>query len=300
MRLGYNTWSTPNLAFADAVQHLSRIGYDSVEVTVCEGWPTDAAHASEEDAKRWRSMARDAGLEISSVTANAPLVCDEEMWALSRDRLTRSFEIGVVLGGGSPMPISLGAHRPKAPLLGGNPPPIVAQTTWDADRPQIEDRFGELAGLAQRVGCVVALEPHSGAVVATPEQALAVLGAVRSPALGVNLDISHFAVRDFDLAEVVDQLYPHTLVVEVKDHLRRADGFDFLVPGEGEFAYLPFLAKLREVGYTGTVSVEISVRRQAKPDFDEIEAAELSYRTLATAFAEAGIDRPGQSREVTS
>ncbi|ACQ82424.1 Xylose isomerase domain protein TIM barrel [Beutenbergia cavernae DSM 12333] len=296
MKLGYNTWSTPTLPFGEVVRTLARIGYDSVEVTVCEGWPTDALTATDEDVAGWRTAAGEVGLEISSVTANAPLVCDDETWAGSRRRLMRSFEVAALLGAGAALPVSLGAHRPKGPLLGGNPPPIVAQTTWDADRQLIEDRFGELAELATAAGCAVALEPHSGAVVSTPEQALAVLAAVASPTLGVNLDISHFAVRDFDLEGVVAALLPHTLVVEVKDHVRTDDGFDFLVPGEGEFAYVPFLSQLDSLGYGGTVSVEISVRRQAKPGFDEVAAAELSYSTLARAFAEAGVRRGPDGR----
>lgn len=291
MRLGYNTWSTPSLPFEQAVRTLERIGFDSVEVTVCEGWPTDALTATDEDAGRWRRAAVDAGLEISSVTANAPLVCDDDTWAESRRRLARSFEVAAVLGDGQALPVSLGAHKPKAPLLGGNPPPIVAQDSWEQDRSLIVARFGELTDLAVATGCTVALEPHAGAVVSTPDHALAVLAAVDSPALGLNLDISHFAVRDFDLAEVVAALLPHTVVVEVKDHRRTADGFDFLIPGEGEFDYPTFLGLLGQGGYDGTVSVEISVRRQALPDFDEVTAAELSYRTLAEAVEQAGVAR---------
>lgn len=292
MRLGYNTWSTPTLPFDEVVRTLSRIGYDSVEVTVCEGWPTDALTSTDEDVARWRAAAADAGLEISSVTANAPLVCDEDTWADSRLRLVRSFEVAAILGAGRALPVSLGAHKPKAPLLGGNPPPIVAQDSWESDRAQIAARFGELVEHAAAIGCTVALEPHAGAVVSTPEHALAVLSDVGSPHLGLNLDISHFAVRDFDLAQVVAALLPHAVVVEVKDHRRTEDGFDFLIPGEGEFDYPAFLGLLHQGGYQGTVSVEISVRRQALSDFDEVAAAELSYRTLDAAADQAGIARP--------
>lgn len=294
MRIGYNTWSTPNLPFGEAVATLSRIGYDSIEVTVCEGWPTDAAHATSTDARGWLATAHDAGLEISSVTANAPLVCDAETWVSSRERLVRSFDLAAAMGDGRRLPVSLGAHRPKGPLLGGAPPPIITQTTWESDRGLISERFGELAALADSAGCAVALEPHAGAVVSMPEQALAVLADVDSPALGINLDISHFAVRDFDLGDVVDQLLPHAFVVEVKDHRRTDDGFDFLIPGEGEFDYVAFLTQLNALGYAGTVSVEISVRRQALSDFDEVAAAELSYRTLAAAFEQVGIPRANQ------
>lgn len=294
MLLGYNTWSTPGLAFDDAVRMLSRVGYDSVEVTVCEGWPTDAVTASDADAAGWGVCAAEAGLEISSVTANAPLVCDDETWRASRRRLIRSFEVAAILGRGLALPVSLGAHKPKAPLLGGTPPPIVAQDSWETDRALIIDRFADLAESAASLGCTVALEPHAGAVVSTPEQALAVLDGVASPALGINLDISHFAVRDFDLADVVSTLLPHAVVVEVKDHRRTDDGFDFLIPGEGDFDYPAFLALLRRGGYRGTVSVEISVRRQALPDFDEVMAAELSYRTLSAAIEAAGVMREAE------
>lgn len=293
MKLGYNTWSMPSTPFGDAVQLLSRIGYDSVEVTVCEGWPTDAATATDEDVVQWRASAAAAGLDISSVTANAPLVCDKDTWAESRRRLIRSFEVAAVLGDGRALPVSLGAHKPKAPLLGGNPPPIIAQDSWETDRSLIIDRFGELVESAVALGCSVALEPHAGAVVSTPEHALAVLDGVASPALGINLDISHFAVRDFRLADVVASLLPHAVVVEVKDHRRTADGFDFLIPGEGEFDYPAFLRLLADGGYEGTVSVEISVRRQALADFDEAKAAELSYRTLTDAAEAAGVVRGG-------
>jgi len=294
MKLGYNTWSMPNTPFGDAVRTLSEIGYDSVEVTVCEGWPTDAVTASDADAVTWRASADDVGLEISSVTANAPLVCDEDTWAESRGRLIRSFQVAAILGAGQSLPVSLGAHKPKAPLLGGNPPPIVAQDSWESDRALIVDRFGDLVEQAVAVGCTVALEPHAGAVVSRPEHALAVVEAVSSPALGINLDISHFAVRDFDLSEVVTALLPHTVVVEVKDHRRNGDTFDFLVPGEGEFDYPAFLGLLDRGGYRGSVSVEISVRRQALPGFDERAAAELSYRTLREAMRAAGIVREAE------
>ncbi|QMU96441.1 sugar phosphate isomerase/epimerase [Microbacterium esteraromaticum] len=296
MKLGYNTWSMPETPFGEAVRMLARIGYDSVEVTVCEGWPTDAETAADADIESWRVAAMEQRLEISSVTANAPLVCDDDTWVASRRRLLRSFEVAAILGAGTPLPVSLGAHKPKAPLLGGNPPPIIAQNSWESDRAQIIDRFGDLAEQAVAIGCTVALEPHAGAVVSTPEQAIAVLDGVGSDALGINLDVSHFAVRDFDLAEVVSTLLPRTVVVEVKDHRRTADGFDFLTPGEGEFDHAGFLRLLDEGGYRGTVSVEISVRRQALPDFDERSAAELSYRTLSDAARSVGVVRAGGVR----
>ena len=54
MKLGYNTWSMPTLTFEEAVPHLGRLGFDSVEVTVSEGWRTDVMLLSPGEVARWR------------------------------------------------------------------------------------------------------------------------------------------------------------------------------------------------------------------------------------------------------
>ena len=69
MKLGYNTWSMPTLAFDKAVYHLGRLGYDSVEVTVSEGWQTDVMLLAPGEAARWRRIAGDAGVTMTSLTA---------------------------------------------------------------------------------------------------------------------------------------------------------------------------------------------------------------------------------------
>ena len=42
MLLGYNSWSMPTLDIDTTVRHLAKLGYDSMELTICPGWPTEA------------------------------------------------------------------------------------------------------------------------------------------------------------------------------------------------------------------------------------------------------------------
>ena len=188
MKLGYNTWSMPTLSFADAVTHLARLGFDSVEVTVSEGWPTDVMTIPRGSAAEWKRIADNEGVAITSLTANAPVIVDDAAWRGARERLVKSLELAAELQRpGQKMPVSLTASRPS---VGAKPPtgsPPEAQ--WEADRAQIVERFGELAAIAARLGVRVALEPHVFTVVHTSERALWVLdevGAARSASISTS------------------------------------------------------------------------------------------------------------------
>jgi sugar phosphate isomerase/epimerase len=293
MKLGYNTWSMPTLSFVDAVTHLARIGFDSVEVTVSEGWPTDVMTIPRGSAGEWKRIVDNEGVAIASLTANAPVIVDDAAWRGARERLAKSLELAAELQRpGQKLPVSLTASRPfdgaKPPT--GSPP----EAQWEADRAQIVERFGELAAIAARLGVRVALEPHVFTVVHTSERALWVLDEVRSDALGLNLDISHFAVQGIRSAKAVAALASRAIVSEVKDQRGIVPDFEFLIPGEGEFDYAAFVREMSGAGYDGSISVEISVFRQRLAGYDPREAARQSYTVLSRAFEAAGVKRTAE------
>ena len=55
--------------------------------------------------------------------------------------------------------------------------------------------------------------------------------------------------------------------------------------------YVRYLRLMDRAGYAGHIVVEISLMVQRRPDYDPLAAAARSYRVLADAFAEAGIER---------
>ncbi|HLW90593.1 MAG TPA: sugar phosphate isomerase/epimerase [Roseiarcus sp.] len=290
MKLGYNTWSMPTLSFEDAVTHCARLGFDSVEVTVSDGWRTDVMTLAPGAAAEWKRIANDAGITLTSLTANAPILVEGPAWDAARDRLTRSLALAAELQApGQRMPISLTASFPS--VLGA-PPQDLSDEMWRNERGRVVARFGELASIARRLGARVALEPHVWTLVCNAERALQVLDEVASDALGLNLDISHFAVQGLPIAENVRTLAPRAIGCEVKDQRGVKPHFEFLIPGEGDFDYVAFLREMVAAGYDGSVSVEISVLRQRLDGYDPYEAARQSYVTLAKAFELAGVVRP--------
>jgi sugar phosphate isomerase/epimerase len=183
------------------------------------------------------------------------------------------------------------SHRvPSAGSAAGAPD--SSEDAWRTDRALVIQRFSELAAIAAPLGVRVALEPHFATVVCNAPRALDVLHAVGSQALGLNFDVSHFAVQGQPIAEATRALGPHAIACEVKDERGVAPDFQFLIPGEGDFAYAAFLRELAASGYDGSVAVEISVFRQRVPGYDPYDAAERSYSVLSKAFNDANLTRP--------
>ena len=92
-------------------------------------------------------------------------------------------------------------------------------------------------------------------------------------------------------AEVVQLLAPHSAHTHVKDQRGVVPDYEFLIPGEGPFDFAAYLKLMQKAGYDGYVTAEVSMQVQGRPDYDPLGAAELTYRTLDSAFREVGISR---------
>ena len=138
---------------------------------------------------------------------------------------------------------------------------------------------------------VLALEPHVGDGLESPQKVAELIEKVDSPYCKLNFDISHFDIQGFSTEETVSALGPHSAHTHVKDQRGRVPDFEFLIPGEGPFDFVEYLRAMERVGYGGYITAEVSMAVQRRPDYDPLAAAELCYQTLAGAFREAGIVR---------
>ena len=133
-------------------------------------------------AQTWKHVATEAGIAITSLTANVPVLVHGQPWADARERLTRSLALaGELQGVGERMPVSLTASGPAETQASMS---VSSAEAWTTNRELVIERFGDLAGLAAGFGARVALEPHFATVVCNKERALEVLSAVASPSLG--------------------------------------------------------------------------------------------------------------------
>jgi inosose dehydratase len=279
MKLGYSTWGMPKVPVAEALSHLEKLGFDGVELTVIPGYTTELSKLDASERKRIRELLAQHDLILSAIAAHSSLLAKEpEVHAANMARLKKAVDLAVELAQGDIMPAV-------------NTTPGGSPEEWETGCDLLVERMQELVEYAQSRMVTIAMEPHVGAAIDTPEKMLQLLALVGSPYLKVNFDISHFDIVGLAIEDTVAALAPHTVHTHVKDQRGRVPNYEFLIPGEGDFNYVSYLKAMQTHGYDGFITVEVSVMVQRRPDYDPFAAATLSYETLSRAFTEAGITR---------
>jgi hydroxypyruvate isomerase len=113
-----------------------------------------------------------------------------------------------------------------------------------------------LAGLGERAGRVFTLEnlntavDHPGVPFATAADTIALVEAVDSPHLRLNLDLYHAQIGEGNLVALVERALPLVGEIQVADVPGRCE------PGTGEIHYPAVAAALDRLGYPGVVGLE--------------------------------------------
>ncbi|MBA1183408.1 aminotransferase class III-fold pyridoxal phosphate-dependent enzyme [Pseudomonas psychrotolerans] len=116
--------------------------------------------------------------------------------------------------------------------------------------------LGDIARLGASAGKVFLLEnlntavDHPGVPFARAEDTLALIEAVASPYLRLNLDLYHAQIGEGNLIELVRRAGPAIGEIQVADVPGRCE------PGTGEIHYLAIARALAKLGYRGVVGLE--------------------------------------------
>ena len=116
--------------------------------------------------------------------------------------------------------------------------------------------LGRLAELGEKAGRVFTLEnlntavDHPGTPFARAEDTFALVEAVGSPYLRMNLDLYHAQIGEGNLVSLLERTLPAVGEIQVADVPGRCE------PGTGEIHYPAIAAALRRLGYDGVVALE--------------------------------------------
>jgi sugar phosphate isomerase/epimerase len=279
VKLGYSTWSTKEQPIDETIRQLARIGFDGVEIAVNPGWTSDVDVLDAAARTRIRSLLDDTGLELSAlVSGHRDQVAESAAYAQGKARYLR--ELDLALEWSKP-----GLIPSMDVAVGGK------SEQFDELKQLIVDRVSETVAISAERNVVVALEPHSGQAIDTPQRMLWVIEQVGSPFCRVNFDISHFNIYGVPTAESVPLMAPYTEHTHIKDERGRFPNHEFLIPGEGVFDYVEYLRLMDKHGYGGHISAEISLMVQRRADYDAVAAMEQTYRVVADAFERSGVPR---------
>ena len=279
MKLGYSTWGMPNVPVNAIVRHLAELGFEGVELTVLSHHTTALEKLTPAERRRIPNLLREHNLELPAIAGHVSLMEEDgASHSANLERLKATVDLALewALADGPPVIDTTAGGRPE---------------DWESKLDMLIERIQEAVEYAASQGVTIAIEPHVGSIIDTPDRTLELIDRVGSDFLRVNFDISHFNVMGIGIEESVSKMAPYARHTHVKDERGTVPDYEFLVPGEGEFDYVAYLKAMQRHGYTGFITAEISNMVQRRPHYYPLETAAQTYETLAQAFIDAGIER---------
>jgi len=142
-----------------------------------------------------------------------------------------------------------------------------------------------LAKLGERAGRVFMLEnlntavDHPGTPFARAADTMALVAAVDSPHLRMNLDLYHAQIGEGNLIQLVEQALPLVGEIQVADVPGRRE------PGTGEIHYPAIAGALERLGYAGVVGLEAWASADPLTALERFRAAFTTPAATAAAPA---------------
>ena len=271
--LGFSLYGMRSLPTAAALRTCAEIGYDAVELVLNPGWPAEPKSLSAAARRDIRALLIDLNLELSALMEHLSLLADGAEHKQNLERLMAAGELAHALSPGHPPVIET--------TLGGKP------ADWEQVRHQMAERLQSWARAAESSRTVIALKPHVGGALHTPEGARWLLEQVSSPWVKLVYDYSHYELRGYELEQTARALLGDSVFIHVKDSAGDPGNVKFMLPGEGRVDYAEYFRLLRELAYGDAVVVEVSGQIHGRPEYDAVAAAKQCYANLAPALEKA-------------
>jgi len=269
--LGFSLYGMKTLSLNEALKACAEIGYANVEFALNAGYPTEPKVFTVEARQEAVRQLDTLKLNLPCLMINLSLTADDKAHALALESIHEAAQVARDLNAARPPIIET--------VLGGKP------ATWEQQKSGMAERLQSWADTAEKVKTTIAIKAHVGSAVNSPERLLWLLEQVKSPAIQVAYDYSHFELQGIDMEESMKLLLPRTKFIHVKDSVGEPGKFQFLLPGEGRTDYVKYFTALKQHGYHGPVVVEVSGQIFNKPGYEPVAAAKKSHAAMAGALS---------------
>ncbi len=278
MKLAGHTMGTPEYTLNEAIELFSKIGLDGIEIIIqTDGYrsalPMDASTELVADTLR---RVKAAGLSVAGLTPYLNLFnsLDEAVRQKECDDLKRVIDLADAL------------ECKRIRVYGGK----LVEGEDDADGSklaQLVKSMRECGNYAAKTDVRLCLENHFGTMTTTATRTAEIIAAIDHPNVGVLYDqanIAFFPAEEYEQA--IDLQKDKIYYVHCKDlvykggsptppkfsmvsHVDPADRtVHSRIPGDGILDWPAILAKLKDIGYDGWVSLEYE-RRWIQTDLPE-------------------------------
>lgn len=252
LRYSYVTNGLGDHRLDDALQMLADNGYAGVGLTLDHHHLDPFAPDLAQRTARVADRLRDLGLSVV-VETGARFVLDprrkHEPTLLSDvdrsrrvDFLKTAVKVAADLGAEA---VSFWSGKPAVD--------VMDQTAWR----RLVDGCNAVLEVAHEHDMPLAFEPEPGMLVQSIADWNELVRRVNDPLLGLTLDIGHcLCTEQESIADVIRSVRSQLRYVQIDDMKRGVH--DHLNFGDGDVDFPPALAALREIGFDGLISVELS------------------------------------------
>lgn len=252
---------------------IAECGYDGVEIAPFT-FNDDPGMISENEATRIGDTARAAGLELTGMhwllaqpTGLHITTPDDAVRQRSIKHAQHLSRLCATMGGRI--------------MVWGSPKQrdVVEGDTHERAFDRAADAIRQVCAVAGPLGVTIALEPlgpDETTFMVFAEDTVKLMHAIDHPACRLHLDVKAMSQEHKPVAQVIRDNAEHMVYFHANDANLRGPGF-----GDTDFA--PIAAALKDVGYDGTVSVEVF---DYKPDPQTIARQSLDH--LKDTFRAAG------------
>jgi len=279
MKLAFSTNAYMRFSVEHAIERLAGTGYAGVELMadVPHAWP---AGLLSEQKRRIRDTLERHHLAISNINAfmmNAVADPRQPYWhpswiepdphyrRIRVEHTKRALTLAQELG---------------APNITTEPGgPLAPGQSFASGLDEFVHELEPVIEHAERVGVMLLVEPEPGLLIERTEQYLAFAQRIRSPMLGLNFDIGHMYCVDEDPGESIRRLAPHIRHVHLED-IAASRVHRHLIPGDGAIDFVSTCRALRDIEYTGWVTIELYPYVE-----DPDHAARVAYERIAPLLA---------------
>ena len=273
IQLGFSLYGMRSLATETALRTCAKIGYEAVELVLNPGWPAEPKSLSAAERRDIRAWLVELNLALPALMEHLSLLAGEAEHSRNLERLKAAGELAHALSPDLPPVIET--------TLGGNP------AQWEQVKHRMAERLHSWAKAAETSRTIIAVKPHVGGALHTPEGARWLLDQVSSPWIKLVYDYSHYELRGYELEQTARALLGDAVFIHIKDSAGGPGNVKFLLPGEGRVDYVEYFNLIRNLGYSGAVVVEVSGQIHGRAVYDPVAAAKRCYASLAPALQKA-------------
>ena len=263
---GYSTYAMKNYAPAEAIREIGSAGFESLELCLLPGWPTEPAKLDEGARKNIRQEIQKSKLQLTALMEHLVPTSDANQANALEKRVKLACQLAKDL------------NPQKPPLL----QTVLGSGDFEKQRPLYEATLKVWAEIAVDHKVVLAIKPHRFGAMTLPSQAVSLIETIKSPWLKIVYDPSHLMFRGIDLHEELKKAGPYLAHVAIKDAFEKDGKVQFDYPGAtGKMDYKTLFKKLNEMGFHGDVNCEISSMISSKADYNASKVMKASFENVS-------------------